>query len=161
MKTTATKTTAKKVQTENKINSDVEQILNSKNLMNDESLLNLDLESLDDFNLEAILNKVAPTAKQNKVSKESLYKNNPDKKQRQKLRNERNKFINNILFNEHQKNVNEVQKYVNEFQIFYLENYILNDYSELSICQNNSDNETKIKVKLFLKIIKKYISNTK
>jgi hypothetical protein len=153
MKTTTNKT-EKNVQT---LNNDVEQILNSKNLMNDESLLNLDLESLDDFNLEAILNKVSVNIKQTKESKDSLYKNNPNKADRQKLRNKRNQFINNVLFNEQQKNVNEVQKNVNEFQIFYTENYILNDYSDLSIMQNNSDSETKIKVKLFLKIIKKYL----
>lgn len=50
--------------------------------------------------------------------------------------------------------INELKNEINLFNEFYKETYLLNDYSLNSICQNNSDNETKIKTKLFLQIVK-------
>ena len=79
-----------------------------------------------------------------------------DKKKRQILRKQRNKFVDNVLFFKSQKNNVELKKEIESFNKFYKETYILNDYSLNSICQNNSDNETKIKVKMFLQIVKSF-----
>lgn len=149
------KTTVKKTET----NEEIEAILNSKNIFNEDNLLNLDLENLDLNNLEKIVGEISKNVKQKKENKkDSLYKNNPDKGQRQKLRHKRNYYVDNMIFHFNNKNVNEVKNCFNEFKKFYLENYILNDFSESSIMQNNSDNETKIKVRLFLAICKKQLT---
>jgi len=127
----------------------------SKNLMNDDNLLNLDLENLDDANLDLLVNELSKNIKQKKeTSKDRMYKNEVDKKQRQIIRKKRNKFIDNVLYFQSQKMQNELKNEINLFNEFYKETYLLNDYSLNSICQNNSDNETKIKCKLFLQIIK-------
>ena len=149
------KVTTKKVQNSEIENQTINEILNSKNLMNDENLLNLDLENLDNVNFESLIKEVSKNIKQKKeTSKEKLYKIEVDKKQRQILRKKRNKFIDNILFFYTQKQNKELENEIKEFEKFYKETYLLNDYSDNSIMQNNSDNETKIKVKLFLKIVK-------
>ena len=156
METTTKKQTAKKEFQNSEIEKNViNEILNSKNLMNDENLLNLDLENLDNVNFESLIKEVSKNIKQKKeTSKEKLYKIEVDKKQRQILRKKRNKFIDNVLFFYTQKQSKELENEIKEFEKFYKETYILNDYSDNSIMQNNSDNETKIKVKLFLKIVK-------
>ena len=149
------KVTTKKVQNSEIETQTINEILNSKNLMNDENLLNLDLENLDNVNFESLIKEVSKNIKQKKeTSKEKLYKIEVDKKQRQILRKKRNKFIDNILFFYTQKQNKELENEIKEFEKFYKETYFLNDYSDNSIMQNNSDNETKIKVKLFLKIVK-------
>jgi hypothetical protein len=132
-----------------------EIISTSKNLMNDDNLLNLDLETIDDANLDLLVLELSKNIKQKKeTSKDRMYKNEVDKKQRQILRKKRNKFVDNVLFFHSQKMLVELKNEINLFNEFYKEVYLLNDYSLNSICQNNSDNETKIKSKLFLQIIK-------
>ena len=149
------KATTKKVQNSEIEENVINEILNSKNLMNDENLLNLDLENLDNVNFESLIKEVSKNIKQKKeTTKEKLYKIEVDKKQRQILRKKRNKFIDNVLFFYTQKQNKELENEIKEFEKFYKETYLLNDYSDNSIMQNNSDNETKIKVKLFLKIVK-------
>ena len=156
METTTKKQIAKKESQNSEIEKNViNEILNSKNLMNDENLLKLDLENLDNVNFESLIKEVSKNIKQKKeTSKEKLYKIEVDKKQRQILRKKRNKFIDNVLFFYTQKQSKELENEIKEFEKFYKETYLLNDYSDNSIMQNNSDNETKIKVKLFLKIVK-------
>ena len=147
-------TTAKKSENKKEVK---EIIATSKNLFNDENLLNLDLESLDTNNIDLLVNELSKNLKQKKESnKDKMYKIEVDKKQRQILRKQRNKFVDNILFFKSQKNEIELKKEINLFNKFYKETYILNDYSLNSICQNNSDNETKIKVKVFLQIVKSF-----
>lgn len=127
----------------------------SKNLMNDDNLLNLDLENLDNANLDLLVLELSKNIKQKKeTSKDRMYKNEVDKKQRQIIRKKRNKFVDNVLFFQSQKMNVELKNEINLFNDFYKEIYLLNDYSLNSICQNNSDNETKIKCKLFLQLIK-------
>jgi hypothetical protein len=134
-----------------------EIIATSKNLFNDENLLNLDLESLDSENIDLLVSELSKNLKQKKESsKDKMYKIEVDKKKRQILRKQRNKFVDNILFFKSQKNEIELKKEIDLFNKFYKETYILNDYSLNSICQNNSDNETKIKVKMFLQIVKSF-----
>lgn len=142
--------------TSNKTNkNEIKEILNSKNLMNDENLLNLDLDSLDSNNLDSLINNVSKNIKQKTVSqKDRLYKIEVNKQKRQQIRKKRDAHINNVLFLYSQKNNVELKKEIDLFDKFYKETYTLNDYSDNSIMQNNSDNETKIKVKIFLKIVK-------
>ena len=154
--------TINKKQTAKNQNSKIEndlmnEILNSKNLMNDENLLNLDLENLDTNNFDLLVSQLSKNIKQKKeTSRDKLYKNDVDKKQRQILRKKRNNFIDNIILFHSLKNDVELKKEINLFDKFYKENYLLNDYSINSIMQNNSDNDTKIKVKIFLEIVKKH-----
>ena len=151
MKTLLNKTEKKEVKNVKEI------ISTSKNLMNDENLLNLDLENLDSENIDLLVSELSKNLKQKKESnKEKMYKIEVDKKQRQILRKQRNKFVDNVLFFKSQKNEIELKKEIDLFNKFYKETYILNDYSLNSICQNNSDNETKIKVKMFLQIVKSF-----
>ncbi len=147
-------TTAKKSENKKEVK---EIIATSKNLFNDENLLNLDLDSLDTNNINLLVDELSKGLKQKKESnKEKMYKIEVDKKQRQILRKQRNKFVDNVLLFHSQKNEIELKKEIDLFNKFYKETYILNDYSINSICQNNSDNETKIKVKVFLQIVKSF-----
>lgn len=136
----------------------VKELINTtKNLMNDDNLLNLDLENLDNANFDLLINEVSKNIKQKKeTSKDRMYKIEVDKKVRQTLRKKRNKFIDNVLFFQSQKMNKELKNEIDLFNEFYKEIYILNDYSLNSFCQNNSDNETKIKSKLFLQIVKNF-----
>ena len=144
-------TQTKKTEAKNLVN----EILNSKNLMNDENLLNLDLENLDSNNLDLLIKEVSKNTKQKtELKRESLYKISVDKKIRQQIRKKRDSFITNVLFLKSQNNSSELKKELDLFDKFYKETYSLNDYSDNSIMQNNSDNETKIKVKLFFAIVK-------
>ena len=81
MKTLSNKTEKKEVKNVKEI------ISTSKNLMNDENLLNLDLENLDTNNFDLLVNNSSKNIKQKKeTSRDKLYKNDVDKKQRQILR---------------------------------------------------------------------------
>lgn len=156
METKNKQTATKNVKNSNNEKNVMNEILNSKNLMNDENLLNLDLENLDTNNFNLLVNQLSKNIKQKKESsRDKLYKNEVDKKQRQILRKKRNNFIDNIILFHSLKNEVELKKEINLFDKFYKENYLLNDYSINSIMQNNSDNDTKIKVKIFLEIVKK------
>jgi hypothetical protein len=148
------KTLAKKSENKKELK---EIIATSKNLFNDENLLNLDLESLDTNNIDLLVSELSKNLKQKKESnKDKMYKIEVDKKKRQILRKQRNKFVDNVLFFHSQKNEIELKKEIDLFNTFYKETYLLNDYSLNSICQNNSDNETKIKTKVFLQIVKSF-----
>lgn len=154
MNTQTKKTETKNVNSKNEKNV-MDEILNSKNLMNDENLLNLDLENLDSNNLDLLIKEVSKNTKQKtELKRDSLYKISVDKKIRQQIRKKRDSYITNVLFLKSQNNVSELKKELDLFDKFYKETYSLNDYSDNSIMQNNSDNETKIKVKLFFAIVK-------
>ena len=87
METKTKKSTAQKNQNSKTENDLMNEILNSKNLMNDENLLNLDLENLDNNNFDLLVNQLSKNIKQKKeTSRDKLYKNEVDKKQRQILR---------------------------------------------------------------------------
>lgn len=150
MKTILNKTEKKEVKNVKEI------IATSKNLINNENLLNLDLDNLDTENINLLVSELSKNLKQKKETNDKMYKIEVDKKKRQFLRKQRNKFVDNVLFFKSQKNEIELKKEIESFNKFYKETYLLNDYSLNSICQNNSDNETKIKVKLFLQIVKSF-----
>ena len=77
-----------------------------------------------------------------------------DKKERQKIRRTRDRFVNNILFYYSEKLQNELKKEITEFQKFYTSVYIVSDYSLESLASNNSDKETKVNIRFALQIIK-------
>ena len=56
---TKKQTTAKNVKNSNNEKNVIDEILNSKNLMNDENLLNLDLENLDTNNFDLLVNQLS------------------------------------------------------------------------------------------------------
>ena len=149
------KTTVKNTE-KNELKTIKEIVKNSKNLMNDDDLLNLDLTSLDDSNFESLISEISKNVKQKKTEKtERMYKVEVNKKIRNSLRKKRDRFIDNVLFFKNQKMNNELKNEITEFNKFYKETYSLNDYSLNSICSNNSDNDTKIKAKVFLQIVLK------
>ncbi len=133
--------------------------VNVENLTNDQ-LLNLDLDSV---NLYDLLNKnkdLKPKLKTSKGSKEKMYKdtakkeNESDKNFRRRIRNERNTFVENVLIFFQNKNEKELKEQINSFEKFYKETYTKNNFELASICRLNSDAATKAKIKLFFHIIK-------
>ena len=111
---------------------------------------------LDKLNLDKELKEVQiknPTSV-NEEKKSSLYKLKLDKQGRKKVRNKRNKLINNILFYATEKQIKELKETIKEFNVFYKETYLLNDFSTNSIASKNSDKDTIQKIELAFKILK-------
>jgi hypothetical protein len=127
------------------------QIKNSENSI---------FENTDFLNLEK---KVSALKVKEKISidRQKMYKFESTisdlkelKKQRSKMRNIRNRYANNIILQFQKKNEIELKKEVKEFKDFYLKNYVLNDFSLLSISSNNRDKETELILNSMLEIIK-------
>jgi hypothetical protein len=78
-----------------------------------------------------------------------------DKSLRTKLRHKRNSFANNIILYAQNKDLVNLQKEIKDFNSFYKETYVLNDYSLKSISDTNSDSDTKILLNMMLDIILK------
>lgn len=129
-------------------------ILESKKLLNDNQIIESS-ENLDDVNFENLLITLSKNIKQTSNTKEKMYKIEVDKKIRQSLRKKRNKFFDNIIFFASNNLKEDLKKEINLFDKFYKETYLLNDYSLNSIVQNNSDDDTKLKCKLVIEIIKR------
>jgi hypothetical protein len=150
----STKVTSEKEIAQNKINViDLRknQIKNSENSI---------FENTDFLNLEK---KISALKVKEKISidRQKMYKFESTindlkelKKQRSKMRNIRNRYANNIILQFQKKNEIELKKEVKEFKDFYLQNYVLNDYSLLSISSNNRDKETELILNSMLEIIK-------
>jgi hypothetical protein len=77
-----------------------------------------------------------------------------DKKERQKIRRTRDRFVNNILFYYGEKQTDELKKEIANFEKFYSTVYVLSDFSLDSLASNNSDKETKVNIRLALQIVK-------
>lgn len=134
---------------------EVKNVINeSKKLLNDSQLIEFS-ENLDDLNFENLLKKQSANIKQTTSNKEKIYKIEVDKKIRMKIRKERNKYFDNIIYFCSNELKTELKKEIENFNKFYKETYSLNDYSLNSICQNNSDEDTKLKCRLVLEIIKR------
>lgn len=120
----------------------------------------IDLKAIDFNNLKNKI-KVSNIKVKETIEKTKMYKFESTivdlkelKKLRSKMRNKRNAFANNIILNFQKENVENLIKEVNNFDKFYKENYILNDYSLISISSNNRDKETEILLTSMLNIIK-------
>lgn len=146
---------------QNKLNAiakSKEAIKGTKKLSNDD-LLKLDLNALD---LNQMKSLIKENVKTKSVSEKfQMYKfERKDlevkevKRLRTKIRNQRNKICDNILFFFSNEQKNELKKEIERFNLFYKETYLLNDFSLVSICQSNADDETKVKLNFMLRIIK-------
>lgn len=136
-------------------------VKNSKSLLNDNDLLELDLSNLDSQNFENLILKMQEKAKKeklvkNKKGRSSIYKIDTDTKIRRNIRKERNFLLNEILINSN--NQKELKKSIDNFDKFYKDTYILNDYSLNSICSENSDINSKSFCKISLEIVKRFKS---
>lgn len=80
------------------------------------------------------------------------FKDN-DKSLRTKLRHKRNSFANNIILYAQNKDLVNLQKEIKDFNSFYKETYVLNDYSLKSISSNNRDKESELLLNMMLSII--------
>jgi hypothetical protein len=127
-----------------------------------ESIKNDSEFNFDDININNIVSKIKV---KEKTDRQKMYKfenqnlnSDEQKVQRRKIRNERNKLIDNILFSYQSKNVENLKKNVDLFKTFYLKTYIKNDYTIISLSSNNRDKETTEKLDVALEIIKKIIS---
>ena len=120
-------------------------------------------ENADVINIEKIASKIKVSEKSEKAL---MYKferttttTKEQKKLRQKIRNKRNYFADNIVLQFQKKNESELKKFVSQFDDFYKKEYILNDYSLLSLSSNNRDKDTEEKLNAMLQIIALVKSN--
>lgn len=131
--------------------------------ISNKDFLNIDLDKLNLDDLKNLTKKEIKIEK-NKGNKDVLYKfqlndklsTDKQKKERMRLRRERNKFLNNIIFYFNENNTSETKKEIKNFIDFYKKEYVKNDFSFESLSANNSDDETKIKIKVVLQLIKKF-----
>ncbi len=134
-----------------------EKFVNAKK----ESIKNgIDLNSLDFLNLETSLKNVNVTKSKNVNERHFIYKFERDgldsqkaQSKRTKIRKQINSKIDNIIFYAKEKDKDNLEKSVKEFKEFYLETYILNDYSLNSIYANHVEQIKKDKLSLAFKII--------
>lgn len=131
---------------------------------------NLELDKINDFlNSKEIKNKLSKSKVKevsnniksdmfkypiewDKLSKED--KSKKSKSFRTSARKKRNQFSNNVILFAKSKRIDELKKEIKNFNIFYKKTYSLNDYSLLSFCRKNSDDDTKENLNLFLSIVK-------
>jgi hypothetical protein len=116
-----------------------------------------------DLNLSSFADKLKNVEVKEKKDKETIY-NYPEnftkaqingeqgKKHRNKLRTKMQKFENNIFVFTKTNNVEELQKTIKEFDVFYKENYRINDYSLKSISSSNDETKS-ASLKTMLEII--------
>lgn len=134
-------------------------ILNSKSLIDSldkvkvkESKIKNTNSNKDDFYKYDFLFKKYFSLDYSKIDKNDFSKYG--KKIRTKVRNQRNIFANNVIHYAKNKNLIELKNEIKNFNIFYKETYLLNDYSLKSISNNNSDDDTKKLLITFLEIVK-------
>lgn len=126
--------------------------------LKDSEILQNDLSKLDSENLELLISQMQEKAKKEKLvkgqkGKSSIYRIEVNTKIRRKLRNERNSLIMDILNNSKNPKIQ-----IENFDKFYKETYILNDYSLESFCSSNSDKNSQSFLKLGLEVIKRFKS---
>jgi len=73
---------------------------------------------------------------------------------RRKLRNKRDNLLISIVKQFKANDLKELKKTIKEFNIFYKESYLLNDYSINSIARSSSDKENIIFITLALQVVK-------
>lgn len=146
----------------NKVNSK-KDVTKKENVLVEKSK-GLDFD-LDKTNLDALLNKIESknlNSKKETQGKRELYKKSLKdfekdtqyKSYKRKIRNQLKSFCNNIQFFFLKKDNENLKKELDLFNKFYLENYILNDFSDESLRFNNADDDTKENIKDMLTIIK-------
>jgi len=124
------------------------------------NLIDLDLDSLDAKNLKDLISKSNLKVDREVNAKFQMYKferenltDKEEKKQRTKMRKQRNKLVDNIIYFFSVDKAKELIAEIKSFREFYLKEYTLNDYSIKSLASDNSDKETLEKIKIMLSII--------
>ena len=122
---------------------------------------------IDKINFDKLEKKIEVKSKiESKISnsKKSIYKgfdlltDKEKKSKRNKLRNIRQKYENDIL-KFYTENLNkELKESIKSFLTFYKDTYQLNDFSLYSLIDNNTDTEKMKKTDEFLKVIKEVLS---
>lgn len=151
MKTQKSNTATKKVVTKKATNEKEKNLIH----LTDEQLLEtLDADNLD----EILLQKLSTIKTKRKDKKDDLYKGHLSGKgngaKRTKIRKQRDTIIAKFLIAHNAKNISERNNALKEFEVFYKENYILNDFSFGSLSRNNADHETKLTLNMFLMIVR-------
>lgn len=143
---------------ENAIAKSKEAIKNSQSIS--KSILDIDLNNIDADNLKDLLNKSSVKINKEVNERFKMYKfetlsltDKEEKRKRTKIRKQRNKFIENVLYFFQTDKKNELAKEIKEFISFYKSEYCLNDFSLKSLANDNSDKDTKEKIVFMLKII--------
>lgn len=145
---------------QNVIEKRKEEIKNSSNKV--KSIIDTDLSTLDLNNIKDLLSKSKLKVEKESNERFQMYKferlglsDKEEKRERTKVRKQRNKFIDNILYFLSVDKTKELKAEIKSFKEFYLKTYTLNDYSIKSIASDNSDKETLEKVKFMFAIIAK------
>lgn len=113
------------------------------------------------FSVKDILEKTTKNLKTNLGRSESIYKKDifedveNKKNLRAKLRKIAENFAKTILAEE---NEDKLKSLIKDFNEFYTNIYLVNDYSVNSICSNNTDEQTKENYK---KMFEKITTNNK
>lgn len=122
------------------------------------------VENLAKFNFDKFADKLANVNLKEKTKRETIYiypedmteadiNTDKGKRFRNKLRNEMQRFCNNIFVYAKTKNAESLQSEIEKFKVFYKKNYRINDFSLSSI--SNTKNEAKeANLKIMLEIIK-------
>mgnify|MGYP003675975416 CR=1 FL=1 len=149
--------------------SKVSKALDLSNVKTSEDLLQLvDGKELTNDQIFALLEDKVKVKVKNSVKgkRESIYnleafnkffkleRTKIDSSERELIRKKRNFFVNSLLLAVQTKNEVNKKVIIKEFNIFYKDIYLNNDYTVNSLAKKNSDSETLIKVQLFLQIIK-------
>lgn len=160
MNTNVTSEKAIKENKNNLIEKRKAEIKNSE--LKAKSILDLDLDKLDNDNLLDLLSKSKLKVEKESNERFKMYKfetleltEKEEKRKRTKIRKQRNKLIDNILYYFSNKKEKDLKDEIKLFNSFYKENYILNDYSLKSIASDNSDKDTKEKITFMFEIIKR------
>lgn len=148
-----------------------ETILNLNDEKNKKAFLELKKESIkneskiENLDLQNLRNKLAniKVKETNSTNNAKMYKfeslnlgEAKEKSLRSKYRKICNTFANNIIKYFQKENEIELKKEIKNFNKFYLETYILNDYSIVSIRRNNRDKDIELLLNSMLEIIKLY-----
>jgi hypothetical protein len=121
----------------------------------------IDFNNLDFQNLLNATSQIRVEKVKNVNEKHFIYKFERDNLDSQKAQSKRTKIrkqiankIDNIIFYFNDKNEVELKKSIEDFKQFYLETYILNDYTLNSIYANHVEQIKKDKLNLVFQIIK-------
>lgn len=118
-------------------------------------------ESTDFLNLENQISKMKVSEKQVGKGRDLMYKferqnlsSKEVKRERSKIRKKRDAFADNIILFAKKKDEVQLKKEILDFKKWYVDTYILNDFSLISLSSNNRDKDTEDKLNLMLNIIK-------
>ena len=120
-------------------------------------------KDLDFVNLRKETEKIKVSKSSKSLTKNFLYKferleldTKKQKSLRVKIRKNLTNKIDNIIYYFNEQNEKDLILSIKDFKDFYLDTYVLNDYSITSICANNTDVDKIKKIEMVLKIVSKF-----